>query len=104
MKQLNTRASDINFSSNFDKIHHDRMNHNLRESANPYFKLDLKNKVKVQRVEVLSRDSESLIGSKVHIGNRGMCSISRFNSLITNVEGNKFILRSDAPLLKKSNC
>ncbi|KAL5268625.1 hypothetical protein ACHWQZ_G002465 [Mnemiopsis leidyi] len=42
-----------------------------RESANPYFKLDLKNKVKVQRVEVLSRDSESLIGSKVHIGNRG---------------------------------
>ena len=38
---------------------------------NPYFKLDLGTAITVQRVEILSSDSESLIGSKIHIGNRG---------------------------------
>ncbi|XP_063683606.1 uncharacterized protein LOC134818115 [Bolinopsis microptera] len=79
--ELVTEATDGNQDTCFS----------TKESTNPYFKLDLGRATKVQRVEIISTDPKSIIGSKVHIGNRGDFLDKRIG-VIREVEGNRALI------------
>lgn len=71
--------------------------HFTTSSSNPYFKVNLSEKHRVQRVEIVTDKAAELVDGKVYVGTRGDF-LDRWLGVIKEVEDGKVVIRTEEPV------